>query len=1045
MNNPDNYKHILAITFTNKAANEMKNRILSSLRGLAYDTNRNDLVEILSTEFKEKYGFDDASLKLRATMVLSNILHGYSNFAVSTIDSFVHKLVRNFARELNLSANFEVELDVKKLITKSIDLLISKVGTDRQLTLVLVKFIESKMDDEKSWDIAKELMDFTEVMIKESSLKAIKKLEGLEVDDFIKIGKQISRLIREFENDLSKPATRVMDTINGNDLSVEFFAYGKSGIYSYFQRIAKADFSKLSPGKNVLRTIETDKWHSAKCPADKKNIIQSIAPEIKSCFFIIEKLIDSKLYTINLYRLILNNIYPMAVLNEIEKVMDEFRENENTVHISEFNKRIAEIVAVESIPFIYERLGERYYHFLLDEFQDTSVLQWQNLLPLLENSLASNYFNMIVGDGKQAIYRWRNGEVEQFSALPKIFNRPDDQVSKQREILLGAHFDEKFLEKNYRSAKEIVEFNNSFFDFASMKLNEDLRKIYYLQKQDVDPKKIGGGVHIEFINKDDKDKEEVRDFELERINEIIGGLQTDFQLSEIAILTRTNNDCSLVAQSLLEKGISVVTNEALLLSSSSEVNFIMAILRYMNNPLNRINIGEILVYLTKKNKMSLHTIQPLFANCIEINSKNNNAVSLDKIIGNNFKVDFNPSHLRSLSLFEMVDEIVRVFTLDQHQKDLFIRFLMDAILDFSLRNDEGISGFLEFWNETGSKKSIVIPEATEAVKVMTIHKAKGLQFPVVIYPFAKGSNTMGSKELWIDLESDDIPNLKTALVKTQKLLAETPMADIFLQEKDKSFLDLLNVLYVATTRPSERMFLLLPDKTKKDGSWSDSSVFPDNADLLHGYLEENGLWENGQPIYTFGHTDKRIIKTKKKDLQPESEQWPELSRCRWREKIRIGFKAPESWDMDSTDRSRDWGIVVHNIMAAIKVKDDITDAVNEAVIQGKIEASMKDVLINDLKNIIATPELKPFFDPEKEIFTEKDIILKNGHSIRPDRVVVDVDSVSIVDYKTGEEIPKHREQLDFYASALDEMGYKNIRRCLVYLNLDANNTKLVEW
>jgi len=1047
--NPDNYKHILAITFTNKAANEMKSRILTSLATLAGNSKGNDsLLVLLAAELKNALPVDDSSLQQRASLALVNILHGYSGFAVSTIDSFVNKLVRNFARELKLPVNFDLELDENKLITKSIELLLDKVGTDTDLTHTLVQFVESKMEDEKSWDIERELRTFTKILLKENSVNALHHIRQLEAGTYIKISKQLAILIHDAEDVMSRPGIEAMQLIQSANLSAGDFAYGNSGIFSFFKRIAIKDFSRAihTSNQNIVKMLNTGKWTSGKCEQPAIVAIENIQDQLSAKLDIIVQNAGQLLPKYNLFTLIHQNIYPTAVLSEIEKVMGEFRENENIVHISEFNKRIADIVGSEPVPFIYERIGEKYHHFLVDEFQDTSLLQWQNLLPLFENSLAGNYFNMIVGDGKQAIYRWRNGEVEQFAALPKIYNRPDNVLSQQRETLLGQHFDEKFLTTNYRSRKEIVEFNNEFFEVAAQQLSENLQKIYHNQKQQVNPEAIGGLVHIEFLEVREPDSETFEHLELERIRAIVEDLQTTFNLNEISILTRTNGNASLIARHLIDNNISVVTNEALLLSSSHEVRFIISLLRFLNDPAEPTVIAEILLFLIEKTNRPSFVLHELLNGCSEIYPHRQGTNSLEFIIRRQLHFEFDRVQLQNCSLYEMVEKIVRNFELNETEDNPFIRFFRDAILEFNSKNDENSDDFLTYWDEIGKDKSIVIPEETEAVRVMTIHKAKGLQFPVVIYPFANGNDKLGLNEFWIEPELEELPLLKTALVKATKTLEETKFASLRQKETEKSFLDLLNVLYVAMTRPVERMYVLLHDKHNAAGKWNNAKAFNDVADLFHNYLQQKELWEKQKPIYTFGHTGDRIS-NEKSTLKKTDDQWQEikLEKGNWQQTAVVRIKTVENPDIETTDNNRNRGIMIHYILAKIKTHDDIPDALDEAIVEGMLPVASKYQLISELNQILSSPAILSFYDRKKKIFTEKEIILKNGQTLRPDRIVIDTGETAVIDYKTGKKDANHKNQVEAYALALHEMDYTNIKKYLVYIALDEHKVEVISW
>jgi ATP-dependent helicase/nuclease subunit A len=1034
--NPDSYRNILAITFTNKAANEMKSRIVEALTQIVYPKGEQvSPTEELIDKIAEKTGLDKTQISLSAKKSLANILHGYSNFAVSTIDSFVHGLVRNFARELKLPVNFDVEVDQDKLIDKTIDLLLSKVGVDNQITQVLVKFIAGKMDDEKSWNIERELRDFAGILLKESSMEPIGQLRNLQLNDFKVISNKINENLNLLKQEMMQPAIKAIDFFSQHSIEPQHLFQGKNGAFSYFSRIAGGDFSKYQPNTHVTKLLSEQNWTSGKCPAEVQKIIESNKQELHNLLEHQVALMQEKMKIYLLLVLIRQNIYSTALLNEFENVMEEFRNNENIVHISEFNKRIAEVLSNNPIPFIYERIGEKYKNLLVDEFQDTSALQWHNLLPLMENSLATNQFNMIVGDGKQAIYRWRSGEVEQFAALPKIKGLPDDALMKQRQQLFQSHYVEKSLNKNYRSAGEIVAFNNKFFDFAAQNISGDLKKIYDGQKQQFREDKTGGRVHIEFIPPDGQSGVDLEAKELERILEIVNDQANEFNLSEIAILTRSNANASAVARCLLENGITVVTDEALRLSASSDVNFIVDILRFTGQPDNKPVIAAILTYLLENSQNGLEKLHHYFDITLEINPKNTEAIPVEKIIHEHFGFQFNSLSLRALPLYEMIDRIIKTFGLGLGKNNPFITFFKDLVLKFTAGNITSTADFLEYWDESGYKSSIVIPEEAEAVKVMTIHKAKGLQFPVVIFPFANRKPDLAVKDTWIAPSLENIPELRAALVRNGKKLQDTNFFPVYEKEVQKSFLDNLNVLYVAMTRPSERLFVLLHDKHNAAGEWKLSDLFPDNADLLSQYLQHEGLWQKEQSVYFFGSTGKRNQPKKIKPTE-SSPSGGYKAVFDFREYLSLRFSAPESRLQENQDDYRREGIVVHDILSAIRSKSEIPVALYQAVNNGLIEERKVKTYTNYLEKVLSHPELGFLFDTTKKIYNEKEILLSNGETLRPDRIVSDSRSTWLADYKTGKPAPHHRSQLNKYAEGLREAGYGEISKCLIYLDIE---------
>ncbi|RLD50077.1 MAG: hypothetical protein DRJ05_20100, partial [Bacteroidetes bacterium] len=462
---PRNFRSVLAITFTNKAANEMKQRILSSLQDISDFENKSDTIAVrfMLPELIRETGLDEKQIALNAKKSLQLILHNYSDFGVSTIDSFVHKIIKTFAHDMHLPLNFEVDMDTDELITKVVDILISNVGTDKVLTDVLVNFTRYKTEGDKSWHIERDLAEISKEILTDDGQVHIEKLRELTLSDFSEIRKKLESSIRSFEKKIIDLAKKASELINGQGLDAKAFYQGARGIYNYFENLANGKMDKLEPNNYVKKTIDEDKWVSGKASLSDISSIDSIKAELEIVFQQLGLLLEKEYPVYMVRNEVLKNLYPLALLNEIEKVLEEYKEDNEIVHISEFNKRIAEIVLKEPVPFIYERMGERYKHFMLDEFQDTSVLQWLNLLPLLENSLASDNFNMLVGDGKQAIYRWRGGEVEQFSRLPKIINKDNDPLLNEREQSLERSYKPEFLSSNFRSKAEIVQFNNDFF------------------------------------------------------------------------------------------------------------------------------------------------------------------------------------------------------------------------------------------------------------------------------------------------------------------------------------------------------------------------------------------------------------------------------------------------------------------------------------------------------------------------------------------------------------------------------------------------------
>lgn len=1040
--NPDRYSGILAITFTNKAANEMKERIVMRLKELSEpkQIEKSTRVSALVDEIGQNLGYDQTKIAERANLALSLILHNYSSFAVRTIDSFVHKLVMTFARDLGLPATFDVELEKDKLVAKSVDLLISKVGADADLTKVLVEFITGKMEDERNWNIRKDLMTFAGSIIEERGYEALKKIDGLSVSDFLAISGKLKSIAIDFEKIIQVPAKKASEIINSEGISPEAMCHGKSGIFSYFSRISRGDFSLLNPNSYVIKTIEQGKWKSAKCTEREGDAIDSIMADLFSYYTEIQTIIKDYRDDYVISKMILKNIYLVAVLSELEKVMEEFRQNENIVHISEFNKRIAALVQKEAVPYIYERVGEKYRHFLLDEFQDTSLLQWQNLIPLLENSLSANNFNMIVGDGKQAIYRWRNGEVAQFAALPEIYNRTDDPLSLARENLFKSHYKAENLEKNYRSCTEIIDFNNRFFEFAKLRLSEDLLPIYAETIQSKVASKSGGYLQFEFLKDDTAENDEKGAIRPQRVLEILKTIETNthFSPSQVAILVRTNVQASEVTAYLLQNGVSVISSEALFLSSSAEVRFIVAVLKCFIAENDRIAITEILLYLFRQNRFGDRTLHQLLAGCREIRSANPGAQSIKTTLME-FGLDLDEPILKTYALTDLVELLVNAFRLDPIGHNPFIRFFLDMVHEKSTRQEMSVEEFLDFWAESGFKKSIIIPEGTDSVSVMTVHKAKGLQFPVVICPYVLDSRNNTTATEWIYPQLKAIPELKAARISLTAGIRETSFGYLYQNEHDKSFLDLLNLLYVAMTRPEKRLYVLSKDKTDDTGKWKYSTNKIDTADLLFDFLKNENFPQDDEGRYYYGiqspglENDKPVEPSVKK-ADAFTKPVEVIGRGGWREKITLRRQSKPYWVSDDELGHREFGLLVHRIMSRISTKSDVDRVLAEMLSDGSVSPDYLEPIKKRITEVMGRPEISRYFADGLKIFNEKEILLTGGAILRPDRVIIENEKVTVLDYKTGKKDPGHELQMAGYLAALQQMGYPDVDYQLVYLN-----------
>jgi len=1004
------YKHILAVTFTNKAAAEMKARVIDALKALSADeelggTPKFLQLDLLQSKTDGGLGIDANEIKERSKRVLKSILHNYNDFGISTIDKFTHKIIRTFAHDLQLPLNFDIELDDREVLGAAIDMLIAEVGTNERLTKLLLEYTSKKAENEESWHIERDLYEFSQNLLKEDGELYLEKIRKLSIKDFDSIKTQLYKQTKEFEATVKQWGEDGLEFIQ--EKGVESASFSRSFFANYWKDLAT--LKKFTPTATTLKIIAGDaNWYAAKVDASQQQLIDSLQQEFITQFNNSREYIEKFESDYRVNKLIIKNLYNLAVLNEIEKTVLEFKKENNVLSISDFNKRIAAIVESEPIPFIYERLGEKYNHYLIDEFQDTSIIQWHNLIPLVDNSLSTGNFNMVVGDAKQAIYRFRGGEVEQIINLPKIFKHNNNPLLLEREAALQRNHKGETLNKNFRSKAEVVQFNNEFFQSVAGNLSEKYQVLYTDLAQEFDSKNTGGGVSVEFL--EEADSELYRESVLNNIFNIIKqAVADDFKLSDVAILTRSNTDGSEIASFLLENDINVISSESLLLNNSDEVTFLLNTFRYISAPKDKNTQVQLLNYLTN------NVFDDDLFNVFE--QYRDNTVN-SYLESKGIVIDY--QKISNYSLYELAEYLVVAFGFDQ-KVDVYIQFFLDKIQEYAARNDNSMLNFIEWWEGKSEKFSIVIPDGIDAVKVMSIHKSKGLEFPVVIYPFATSPVKTSEKFFWT--EKTNIEGLKSAIIPIKKELTETRFASVYEEEMDKSRLDLVNVLYVALTRPKDRLYII--SRTSKKPS-ANGSV----TDYLMNYCTENPDNKVGDNQYRFGEFAKNIVKDAATQNDVRLEQVVYNS---WRDKIKISYQAPLVWETESPEAIGEHGTIIHNILSRVNTVDDVESALDIAIRKGLITETERPSIKTELENLFKIEGVANLFTNFDELKNERSILLANGETYQPDRVVVKNNITYLVDYKTGEQSPTHEKQLSNYKSLLTQMGYQNISSYLLYI------------
>lgn len=1001
---PDSYRNILAITFTNKAVAEMKSRIVEGLHTLANEEKQSSLLPLLSKET----GLPIEEIRIKSRRILKSIINNYASFEVSTIDGFTHRVLRTFAKDLELPLNFEVELNTQEVLSEAVDRVINLAGQDTVLTRVLVSFVLSKTDDDKSWDISRDLLSMAKLLTQETSTPYLERLSGKDLNDFKALAEDLKKRLVEEVGTAVKIAADFFELIGSHGIEASDFTRGSCP--KFFEKIAKKDF-KVDLHLQWQENIASHNLYSKSLAAGKKAILDELQPQIAEMFWEVK----NHILRIQFLEAVEKNLVPLSLLSAIQNQIEEIKKENSVVLISEFNSTIGKAVKDQPAPFIYERLGERYRHYFIDEFQDTSQLQWENLIPLVDHTLSVEHISeehgslTLVGDAKQSIYRWRGGKAEQFMELCGVKNPFNIE---EKEVVV--------LPNNYRSAKNIVDFNNDFFRFSSSFFDHEEHQALFEKSSQQSISEKEGYVNLSFIEAENAEEE--MDVYPQRVLEIIRNLEVEgVSKSSICILTRRKKEGIAIANCLSENDVAVISSESLLLSRSPEVVFINSILKYSLDIADKELRFEILDFLLNE----------------RINTENNfefltTTLELEglEFFGSLKEQDvyFDLEVLTSLSLYEGVEYIIRSFGLVK-SSNAYLQFYLDFVFEVSNSSASGIFEFLELWDRKKDDLSIVVPEGEDAVQIMTIHRAKGLEFPVVIYPFANSIIQDTAREsIWMNLPEEMNSNIGVAYLKASEKMKfwEGEAPGLYDELCFNSQLDALNVLYVALTRPVDRLYVISKMELDKKGQENTRKF----SGLFISYLKQLGKW-TGKTEYEFG----QALELPEVEPVTRSSVPQEVFYSSPTESNGISIITRSGMLWDSKQKSAiEKGNLVHELFARIDSKKDIEQVLFNAREEGMFKDQDEEEIEQLIQEVVQHPELEVYYSEGVVNYNEKDLISGTGQILRPDRLNFLGNKVSLIDYKTGAEGAQHSEQINSYATVLEEMGYEIDKKLLVYLN-----------
>lgn len=992
-----NYQNILALTFTNKAVNEMKERILNSLSDFSLTMDESKASSMF-LELCKALDISASDLQKRAKRLHKDILHNYAFFDVSTIDKFTHRLIRTFAKDLKLPQNFEVVLDTNLLLEEAVANLIQKAGTDEKLTQFLIDFALEKIDADKSWDMTTDLIKVGKLLFNENNTEPLKKIRNKSSVDFLDLKKIILSDIKNTEATLKATSTKILETIANNGLD---FGNFKSSYFPKFILSLNGGNYNQNFNAGWKQNFDSNPLYTKTCSDDIKAILDGLHPEFIEQF----NTIKNSIYQRQMYKNIYTNIVPLTVLNEIQKEIKTLEEEKDILPISSFNTIISNEIKDQPAPFIYERIGEKYRHYFIDEFQDTSEMQWGNLIPLIANALESEDLTgkkgslLLVGDAKQAIYRWRGGKSEQFTGLTNATANPFYVSSTVQE-----------LPQNYRSHQEIINFNNDFFTHISSYLNNQIHQDLFLKGNQQKPNlKTEGYVNLQFLTSDEDENEQYCANTLTIIKEL---KEKEYNLGDICILTRKKAHGNTIASYLQQHNIPIISSESLLLSNNDKVNFLVNLIQFSIQPENLETSYSILFFLSEKANNTHLFIQEHLRDLSNYLLKT---------------YDFNIDFFKKSSLYDGLELVLKKFNLTP-KSDAYITFFMDVVYEVELKNGLSTFFFLDYWEKKKESLSITAPENVSAVRVMTIHKSKGLEFPVVIFPFA---NEPIYKEiepkLWLPVNPDEFNGFDELLIsKKQEVLNYGAKAEeIYHKEHHNLELDAYNLLYVALTRAEKALFILSKNSIDKNDNYKTNSY----SGLFISYLKHLQQWQDNEPNYVFGSLEKNTTPKKVSPLQIINHNYTYKDRSAFT----IVAQSGKLWDT-TTEDAINKGNLYHTVFGWIKTKNDIETAFTKLNIQNNLSTEEIETLKSKVTQVITHPKLAPYYKEGNIIKNEKGIITESGLILRPDRIIIQNNDVTIIDYKTGKKDAAYHRQIIGYASVLETMGYTITNKILIYIN-----------
>ena len=1037
--NPRAYRQILAVTFTNKATAEMKERILQQLYGIwqgdpaseAYLTRIKEELgrmkneeSTMKSEGGRQPGNENAELRQRAGMALQYMLHDYSRFRVETIDSFFQSVMRNLARELELSPNLNIELNNTEVLSDAVDSLIEKLTPTSPVLAWLLEYIDERIRDDKRWNVSNEVKSFGRNIFDESYIERGETLrQCLRTPDTLKLYRDV---LREMETEALEQMKGFYDQfegeLDGHALVPEDLKGGARGIGSYFRKLRDGKLTDKDVMTATLQNCLADaKNWATKTSSRKDEIIRLAESSLMPLLQDAERLRPQKSRTINSCRLSLQHLNKLQLLNHIDEEVRTLNREHNRFLLSDTNALLHKLVREGDSSFVFEKIGANIRNVMIDEFQDTSRMQWDNFRLLLLEGLSQGADSLIVGDVKQSIYRWRNGD---WGILNSLGN---EELSIIHSPLNNFPVRVETLKTNRRSETNVIRFNNQLFAAAVDYLNtlhldelkEDcipLKRAYADVAQESPKSEERGYVKTSFLEPDEEHNYTEQTL-ISLGEEVKKLLEAGIQLNDITILVRKNKNIPPIADYFdKELHLPVVSDEAFRLDASLAICMLIDALRYLSNPGNKIARASLTMSLSESplpgSPLSGSLLPEAFTARIE--------------------------ELRLMPLYELLEELFSLFGMSRIEKqDAYLFSFFDAVTEYLQSNSSELDSFIRYWDETLCSKTIPSGEM-DGIRILSIHKSKGLEFHTVLIPFCdwKLENETNNQLVWCTAPEVPYNAISLVPVTYSATMAESVYRQDYLHERLQLWVDNLNLLYVAFTRAGKNLILW----SKKDQKGTMSELL---ANTLPRIAENGtGSWDEEASVYESGELcPSAVIQSEAKNPLPSAplnklSQKPVklpihmesmLHDIEFRQSNRSADFIAGVDESESSQRFINRGRLLHTLFSAIETENDIEDAISQLVFEGVIGRTETEEEIRTLTHrAFSLPQVKDWYSGEWQLFNECDIIWQENGELRtrrPDRVMMRDGEIVVVDFKFGKPNKKYNKQVQGYVQLLVRMGY----------------------